>query len=383
MRSLPTLFLPFILACALLSPATPTATVVPPTATPAPPTPTVTPSLPLISAPSLTAFHMLDERNGWGLDDNHVLRTEDGGETWYDVTMPEAPELGYAAASFFLDAKTAWVLAGGGGGPTANGTLYRTLDGGLTWSSFTVPFGFGALYFLDANNGWAIADLGVAAGSQAVSIYRTTDGGATWTQTYTNDPNLAGAGESLPLGGLKSRLVARDMQTAWVGGVIYASGTIYLYQTHDGGYTWSQSPLAPPAEMAESQFQTDGPILVSAQEAFLPVIAFEQMSQMLIYRSHDGGETWELTPTRIPNGGSADFFSPAEGVLWNGEQFYLTTDGAQTWSAVTPNIFFGDTFIGMDFVNSKTGWVLSRDTSEQTILYKTTDGGATWEPLVP
>ena len=68
-----------------------------------------------------------------------------------------------------------------------------------------------------------MADLGVGAGSMAVSVFQTKDGGATWTRAYTNDPNLEGAGDSLPLGGIKDMLVPLDMNTAWIGGVIYSS----------------------------------------------------------------------------------------------------------------------------------------------------------------
>ena len=42
------------------------------------------------------------------------------------------------------------------------------------------PFSRGDLRFLDEDNGWMIADLGVGAGSNAVAIYQTTDGGARW-----------------------------------------------------------------------------------------------------------------------------------------------------------------------------------------------------------
>jgi hypothetical protein len=36
----------------------------------------------------------------------------------------------------------------------------------------------------------------------------------------------------------------------------------------------------------------------------------------------------------------------------------------------------------MDFVNTRTGWVWTYDQTGQSGLYKTTDGGATWFPMV-
>ena len=76
-----------------------------------------------------------------------------------------------------------------------------------------------------------------------------------------------------------------------------------------------------------------------------------------------------------------DFVSATEGIIWNGSQFYVTRDAAQTWTTVSPDVVFGDMFAGMDFVSPTTGWVLTYDVSGQRGLYRTTDGGATWTPL--
>ena len=92
--------------------------------------------------------------------------------------------------------------------PIGSGLLYRTGDGGLTWTVYPVSFGGGDLTFIDDKNGWMMASLGVAAGSMAVAIYQTDDGGATWTQTYTNDPNLESASDSLPSEWYKEQLDA-------------------------------------------------------------------------------------------------------------------------------------------------------------------------------
>ena len=103
-----------------------------------------------------------------------------------------------------------------------------------------------------------------------------------------------------------------------------------------------------------------------------------------VYISNDSGDTWMLTPTLIPNGGSTDFLSATEAVIYNGEQFYVTRDAARTWSIIPPDIVFGDTFAMMDFVNTLTGWVITVDpTTNQRTLYRTNDGGATWSPVIP
>ena len=72
-----------------------------------------------------------------------------------------------------------------------------------------------------------------------------------------------------------------------------------------------------------------------------------------------------------------------EAVIYNGQQFNVTRDGAQTWVAVPPDISFGETFVDMEFVNPLSGWVITMDPSNHRSLYRTLDGGSTWLPVVP
>lgn len=323
---------------------------------------------------------MLDENAGWGISDTAVLRTADGGVTWHDVTPRNARSLGYAASSEFLDSQHAWLLLPDEKSMFA-GTLDRTIDGGATWSSFPVPFGGGVMRFLDPAHGWMMASLGAGMGSEAVAVYQTTDAGSTWSRTYANDPTQGGAEGGLPLGGIKDGITPADMTTAWIGGVTYAVGQIYLYQTHDAGHTWMQSPVEVPTGYVQAEAETTGPIFVNAKIAFLPVHLSTQNGVMLaIYVSRDGGASWLLTPTLIPLGGQADFVSDQAGFVWNGSVLYVTKDGAQSWTTISPDTAFGATFGGMDFVSPLIGFVVT-DASGARTLYRTLDGGVTWNIL--
>ncbi len=358
-----------------LAPETSVASAAPASATPA------GINAPIVTSPGLAYLHMIDEQNGWGITDTKVVRTDDGGVTWYDATPPNPPPLGYSARAEFLDEMHGWVLVADTSNPNA-GTLYRTSSGGASWTPLSVPFGSGELHFIDQNNGWAMADLGAGAGSMGIAIFQTTDGGQTWTQTYTNDPNQTGAGDSLPLSGIKNGMTVTDMKNAWIGGVTYASAIVYLYQTSDAGHTWNLESAPIPAGYEQAQPVNHGPQFVAPNDAYLPVTMQNQYGDMLfIYVSHDGGANWALTSTLIPQGGSMDFVSVNDGFVWNATAFYVTHDGAKTWTVVTPDVAFGENFAGMDFISPTTGFVLTNDATSRRTLYKTTDGGATWNVL--
>jgi photosystem II stability/assembly factor-like uncharacterized protein len=359
------------------------ATELPPTPQPDTPAPPAI-EAPLVESPALIDIQFFNELDGWGITETEIVRTNDGGISWYDVTPSDLEEVGSTVATFILDEDHAWVQKPDFNNFPNNGLLYHTADGGLTWSISSTPFSGGDLSFIDLNSGWMLADLGVGAGSNAVAVFQTSDGGATWTQTYTNDPNNPEAADSLPLGGIKSDLVPLNMQTAWVGGVTYAPGTVYLYRTDDGSQSWIPVTLPLPEGAANFELGVDRDQMqfVSAKDGFLVVRMSGDSTQTAVYVTNDGGDTWTLTPTLIPEAGASDFLSAQEVVIYNGQQFYVTRDAARTWTTVAPDIVFGDSFVGMDFVNPNSGWIVTAAENQHS-LYRTRDGGATWLPVAP
>ena len=41
---------------------------------------------PIVEAPALVSINMLNEKDGWGITETQVVRTNDGGVTWFNVT---------------------------------------------------------------------------------------------------------------------------------------------------------------------------------------------------------------------------------------------------------------------------------------------------------
>ncbi|MBN1666302.1 MAG: hypothetical protein JW862_04415 [Anaerolineales bacterium] len=371
------------------SPTTSPSTTLTPTETPTPaPYPDDTPlpqalAAPLASAPQFTQLDMLTELDGWAISEQAVLRTTDGGLSWYDLTPAGVTDLGYGTGFTALDDQRAWLLVGDPADPVNAGTLYHTTDGGLNWQAIPVPFGSGALSFVNPQQGWLMLSLGVGAGSMAVAVFRTEDGGSNWQQVYTNDPNLPEAGDSLPLGGLKSGITALDRQTAWVYGTIYAPGQVYLYKTVDGGQSWMQQSLPLPANAENSEIVVEGPAFFSLQDGLLALRLYGEAARVALYWTRDGGITWQLAPALVPEGRQVVMVDMQTAFIWDGRGFPHTRDGGNSWQAGPPNLDFGDQFASMDFVNASTGWVLIADAEGQRSLYKTTDAGQTWFQLNP
>lgn len=341
-------------------------------------------SAPIVADPQLFLIHFINSLDGWGVTETEVVRTNDGGETWHNVTPAGLTDVGYSAVSDFLDSSHAWLLLIDPNNFPFGGTLYATADGGATWSSVATPFGGGYMKFLDANNGWVMADFGSGAGSMAVGIYQTTDGGTNWTRTFTNDPNDEGASDTLPLGGIKQLFVPLNMDTAWIGGVVYETGTVYLYRTDEGGNFWYKINLELPEEANNGELSVLQVKLISDTQGFLAVrFSTTDKTEILLFFTNDAGTTWTLAPQRLTGSGFVDAPSATEVVYYSDGQFQVTTDAANTFETIEPDTSFGDSVLAMSFVSASTGWVLTFDDNGHRSLYRTTDGSKTWFALIP
>jgi photosystem II stability/assembly factor-like uncharacterized protein len=338
-------------------------------------------ALPLVSSPQIVLLQMVDASNGWALGETKIMRTMDGGATWYDATPSGVVDVGYSIAYFFTDTDTAWVVTAGAD-PTT-GTLYHTVDGGRTWTSASVPFSGGFLYFTDSLTGWDLIGLGAAMSHEAVAIFRTTDGGSTWTQVFTDDPTASGSTDTLPFVGDKSGLAAASGSTAWVTGAQPSPDFVYVYISQDGGVTWAQQSFTLPAEYAGGMTGAYPPVFFGSENGVLPVGLYSNTSGTVFYRSSDGGLTWSPT-IPVASMGRYSIASQSDFFVWDGgSSLYTSQDAGTTWNTITPNINISDTLASFQFINATTGWAVASDASNHYSLYKTMDGGTTWSVLIP
>lgn len=345
--------------------------------------------LPVFNTPVIFNFSMFTPDRGWAItrDRNHLLNTDDGGQTWRDTTPPELNILSegsiiFGMRPFFLDENTAWFMSS----IEEVAMLYHTRDGGHTWVISSLPFEHAHFEFLDLNAGYALVDLGAGAGSHYVAIYQTLDSGVTWRMVFTHEP---GETKSLPNSGSKNGITFRGVDHGWIGGAIPMEEYFYLYSTDDAGATWLQeTDIALPEDYTGSMLDVWQPVFVEATSAFLPVRAYPPGGgiDILIYGSDDYGETWSFRGG-VESGDAVDFLDVNQGWIAAGEVLFQTQDGSITWSeSSTAGIATGEVFLKVDFVDSLNGWVLTTPDSstwETLKFYRTVDGGTSWILLLP
>ena len=275
--------------------------------------------------------------------------------------------------------------------PLAEAVVWRTGDGGQSWQA-SQPLdlsGLAEVYlpdrllFVDAQNGWLLVHVGVGMNHDYVALYRTTDGGLSWTRLL--DPFNDGGIQSCQKPGLQFV----DAQHGWLPGTCngVAPGVL-LFNTADGGATWQAVTLSTP-EGAPGLFDSFEVSCGSYDPGFLTdqfgriAVQCTHLGQespqidALMYTTQDGGQTWSILP--YP-GGKLFFINEQTG--WAlGAQIFTTRDGGVTWSEA-PTTGWQAEFDFVSFVNEQAGWALVR-LEAQTVLLQTLDGGQTWSQLNP
>lgn len=362
--------------------ATASATLPPPTALPTL-TPTVTPTPPLNSpsGPPLISIHMFTQMRGWGVIENQLLTTSDGGFTWSGVPVPGGVFSGYNGA-FFLNETSAFILVSAPDG--ASGVLNYTGDGGQTWESIPVAAAFGQVQFMPNTNleGFIFQDLGVTAGAMPVAVYQSLDR-VNWLRTFAHDQ----PGEELnglPLAGEKNGMYFANTSSGWITGSAPLPNAVYVYHSGDAGRTWQKVDLTLPEGMQDFTSQSQPPVFFGDSNGILPVdfVPAAGDSVRVFYYSTDGGANW--APRGVtPSGTVYTFVDANTGWSWADGGLYSTADGAVSWAKLPVSLPAREQVTHLSFIDQRNGWMITRDTKSRVRLYRSSDGGNTWSVIIP
>lgn len=214
-----------------------------------------------------TVAAFVDEKNGVTAGYAGAMYvTHDGGKTW-------TPGMNSSACRFGLE-----VLPGGAGWTAGNqGNVRVSKDGGEHWSvgaswGRNEPRQARHLSFVDAKRG-------LIASQEELAI--TADGAESWTNLAI--PPKAGMIAAVSLseeaGGLRVRLLDED-------------GSLWL--SDDRGATWKQAPSPVKGPVFESMTAPRATMrFTPAGEGVLAAILDEGGPNAHVYRTRDGGKSWQ------------------------------------------------------------------------------------------
>ena len=251
--------------------------------------------------------------------------------------------------------------------------------------------------------GRALAVAGVAGdpttwyfGAVAGGVWKSTDAGATW-QPLFDDQKIASIGAIAVAESDSNVLYVGTGEACLRGNITYGDG---VYKSLDGGRSWKHIGLRDSRHIGAVAVHPKNPdiVLVAALGH-----AYGPNEERGVYRSADGGRSWQKVLYRDADTGAVDVvFDPANAnilyaSLWQvrrtpwslssggpGSGLYKSTDGGLTWTRLEghglPEGLLGR--IGVSVAGGG-GRVYALIEAHEGGLFRSDDGGANWVRINP
>ncbi len=286
----------------------------------------------------------------------------------------------------FVDLTNGWSARGRDG-------IYRTTNCGQSWFSVTPNLvtnvaHFRSIGFASPTRGWA-GNLGTNSYDGNVTdtnlLYQTFNGGQTWSV-------VAGLNDT----GMKGFCAMHIMDAQHIYGVGRVRGPAYFVKSEDGGSTWLVTNLTAAGVMGglmDVYFMNTNlgfAVGMDTNSYYSPPYFGS------IARTTNGGLNWQvMASVKVTNSyfwkmswptTNIGYVSLQQNNSYSSFVFYKTTDGGQTWvsngiplSAIGSPSSFE--LQGIGFVSTNEGWLGGGSLAAPYNMIHTTDGGLTWTPM--
>jgi len=226
-------------------------------------------------------------------------------------------------------------------------------------------------------------------GATGGGVWKTDDAGISWQNVSDGHFGVGSIG-AIAVSSSNPNVVYVGTGTACVRGVSNSHGD-GVYKSMDGGETWSHLGLKNTRHISKVIIHPDNPDHVYVAAQGTPWTGSKERG---IYRSMDGGKTWEqiffVDELASASDLSMDMTNPRVlyAAFWHhqrlpwqvrsggpGSGIYKSTDGGDSWDKLEKGLpeEMGKTSVAVSPVNPKRVWVLTE--SNKWGLYRSDDGG--------
>jgi photosystem II stability/assembly factor-like uncharacterized protein len=317
------------------------------------------------------------------LKESHILVSEEPSGEWISQNTFFANATTGVRNISIVDENVVWASGYDGSGDGANYQVYtKTSNGGSSWSSGNINLGdtnlgIAMINAISSTTAWVVG-YPTAAG-QTGGIWKTTNGGSSWTRQNSASYNSSGS--------------FTNVVHFWDENYGFAQGDpiggeYELYVTSDGGNNWEAVPGANIPNPGGGEYGYVGQIEVVGDNVWFTT------NSTTLYHSTDKGNNWVAyqCPVDDFNGDSMSFSDANNGIIISGTNIYRTYDSGETWTQIDPigpvynigvcyvegtdtifstsqsgssqsfdggitwNVIDNETFLGVEFINSTTGW---------------------------
>ncbi len=235
-------------------------------------------------------------------------------------------------------------------------------------------------------------------GATGGGVWKTTNGGMTWTPLWDSMP-VSSIGSVAVADADPNVLYAGTGEACIRGNISHGDG---VYKSTDAGKTWVNVGLKETRYIGRVIIHPKNPdmVLVAALGH-----AYGNNPERGVFRSLDGGKTWDKTLYQDERTGAIDItFVPGNpsilyAALWEagrtpwsmtsggpGSALYKSTDMGATWKKIEGNGFPSDTVLGKIGVSVSGAdpsrvYVILEALEERGGLYRSDDGGVNWKQM--
>ena len=232
-------------------------------------------------------------------------------------------------------------------------------------------------------------------GATGGGLWKTTDGGTTWNPVTDGQVTSSSVG-AVAVAETNPDIVYIGMgETQLRGSITQGDG---VYKSSDGGKTWRHLGLADTQAIARIRVHPTNPDVVYVAALGHPYGDNEERG---VFRSTDGGNTWEKVLYKSPKAGAADLIIDRRDPnvlyaslwqvyrkawkMWGGgpeSGLWKSDNGGTTWYELTgnpgmPEGPIGKIGVAVSPVDSERVWAMVE--APEGGVFRSDDGGATWK----